>query len=199
MKGFRSEIRNRIRKSKKAGIIIKKGGIEALNGFYNAYAINMIDLRTPVYGKSFFYNIFNTFPENCSVFSAILEDKVIGAGIGIGYKGTFEMPWVSSIQKYFKLAPNNLLYWEAIRDACQNSYSKFDFGRSSWNSGTFTFKKRWGAEPVQLHWQYWLPGGAELPQLNPDNPKYRLALNIWNKLPVAFTNIVGPHIVKNIP
>jgi FemAB-related protein (PEP-CTERM system-associated) len=198
-KKFRSEIRNRIRKAEKAGLKINKGDITHLDDFYRVFAINMRDLGTPVYSKTFFKNMLEEFPDSVRIFSVLLKHEVIGAGILVFFKDTLEMPWVSSMRKYFKLAPNNLLYWEAIKYACEKGLKYFDFGRSSWNSGTFTFKKRWGAQPKQLHWQYWLRQGSELPEVNPDNPKYGTAIKIWQKLPVPITKLIGPRIVKYIP
>jgi hypothetical protein len=41
--------------------------------------------------------------------------------------------------------------------------------------------------------------GGTLPELNPKNPKYQMAIKIWKKLPVPITKIIGPKIVKNLP
>ena len=38
-----------------------------------------------------------------------------------------------------------------------------------------------------------------MPEINPENPRYRLAINVWRKLPLAVTNRVGPYLVKNLP
>lgn len=48
-------------------------------------------------------------------------------------------------------------------------------------------------------WHYWLRNGGSLPELNPHNPKYELAIKFWQKLPVWLTKIIGPSIVKNMP
>ena len=92
-----------------------------------------------------------------------------------------------------------LMYWEVLKFAISENYTYFDFGRSSVDSGTYRFKKQWGSEPKQLYWHYWLASGGELPALNPNNPKYKLAINMWQKMPISLTKIIGPHIVKNLP
>ncbi|MGB0129445.1 MAG: peptidoglycan bridge formation protein FemAB, partial [Rhodocyclaceae bacterium] len=92
-----------------------------------------------------------------------------------------------------------LMYWSALKYACDAGFCTFDFGRSTHGEGTFKFKQQWGAEPEQSYWYYWLNEGQPLPQLNPGNPKYRLAIDIWRKLPVPLTKIIGPRIVRNIP
>ena len=94
---------------------------------------------------------------------------------------------------------NMLLYWEVLKFAIKNKYQYFDFGRSSKNSNTFRFKQQWGAIPKQMYWHYWLPENVELPGLNPDNPKFALAISIWKRIPVIITKWLGPLIVKNLP
>ena len=76
---------------------------------------------------------------------------------------------------------------------------RFDFGRSTPGEGTYNFKKQWGARPTLLHWQYLLPEGRSMPELNTKNPKFDLAIKLWRKLPLPVTRLLGPQIVKSIP
>jgi hypothetical protein len=92
-----------------------------------------------------------------------------------------------------------LLYWSVLKYGCQQGYRVFDFGRSTPGEGTFKFKGQWGAKPVPLYWYYWTERQESLPELNPKNPKYRTAIAIWKRLPVALTKIVGPYISRNLP
>ena len=57
----------------------------------------------------------------------------------------------------------------------------------------------WGAKPEPLYWEYVMQSGRELPNLSPSNPKYRAAINLWTRLPVGLTKVIGPHIVRSIP
>jgi len=128
-----------------------------------------------------------------------LNDKPIGAAFLIGFQKKLEIPWASTIKKYNSLGINMLMYWEILKYAIENGYQVFDFGRSSLNSGTYRFKKQWGAKPLQLYWHYWLKDGEELPKLNTSNKKYKFAINVWKQLPIFITNWAGPKIVKNLP
>ena len=92
-----------------------------------------------------------------------------------------------------------LLYWSVLQYAVREGYRLFDFGRSTVGAGTYRFKKQWGAEPEQLHWHYCLPPGADMPALNPQNPKFRLATKVWQHLPLGIANLLGPRIVRNLP
>ena len=82
---------------------------------------------------------------------------------------------------------------------CKNGYKIFDFGRSSWDANTFKFKKQWVADPIQLTWQYYLRDSKQIPTLNHNNPKYKLAVKIWKKLPLPIANFLGPKVIKNFP
>ena len=91
------------------------------------------------------------------------------------------------------------MYWEMLREAVRLEAQAFDFGRSTRDSGTYQFKARWGAMPLQLHWHYWLPEGASIPRLNHSNPKYALAASVWRRMPLWCANVLGPHIIRNLP
>lgn len=198
-KGFNAKLRNQIRKAEKSGLESVIGHLNLLDGFYEVFTRNMRDLGTPVYSKEFFRNVLLAFPDSSRIFGVLFKEKFIAAGIGCCFRDSIEIPWASSISDFKSYCPNNLLYWDAIKFAISNGISKFDFGRSTPNEGTYNFKKQWGAEPVQLFWQYLLEDGIYLPNLNPKNPKYNFAIKVWQRLPVLLTRIVGPRIVRSIP
>ena len=77
--------------------------------------------------------------------------------------------------------------------------STFDFGRSTPNEGTFHFKKQWGAEATPLAWEYSLMNGKPMPDQSPANPKFRMAIETWKRLPVPVATWLGPGIVRSIP
>jgi FemAB-related protein (PEP-CTERM system-associated) len=198
-RAFNGKLRNQIRKAEKNGLQSTIGHLELLDAFYGVFARNMRDLGTPVYAKSFFRNILETFPDTTRIFCVSHEGRVIAAGIGSWFGAIFEVPWASSISDYNALCPNNMLYWEAIGFAIRNGFKKFDFGRSTPHEGTYNFKKQWGAVPVQLYWQYLMDSGITIPDLTPSNPKYQTAIRAWQHLPVPATKMLGPMIVRNIP
>lgn len=194
-----AKVRNQVRKAEKSGLTVIEGHLELLDGFYDVFCRNMRDLGTPVYGKDFFRNVMETFPDATRIISVQLNGTTIASGMATWFRDTLEVPWASSVRDYREMCPNNLLYWEAIRFAIRMGASRFDFGRSTPDEGTYRFKKQWGAKPEQLYWQYVLKDGATLPELNPANPKYRAAIRIWQRLPVAVTRMLGPSIVRSIP
>jgi serine/alanine adding enzyme len=197
---FSSNLRRKVRKATKEGMYTKFGGEEELDNFYSVFSWKMRDLGTPVYSKGFFRNILKAFPGStriCTVYGK--EGQAVASGFLIGFKERLEIPWVSSLKRYDRYYVNSLLYWSSLKFACEKGYQVFDFGRSTLGEGTYKFKEQWGANAVQLYWHYWLRGDGPLPELNPKNPKYQLAIRMWKKLPIWLTKIIGPMIVKNLP
>jgi FemAB-related protein (PEP-CTERM system-associated) len=198
-KAFDPKLRNQIRKAQKSGLRFRHGRLDLLDDFYEVFARNMRDLGTPVYAKRFFENILKAFPDTTCIFVVVREARTIAAGIASWFRDRFEVPWASSLREFKSLCPNNMLYWEAIRFAIAKGFQEFDFGRSTPDEGTYHFKKQWGAVAVPLHWQYLIGERGSLPSLSPDNPKYRIAIRVWQGLPVSLTKLIGPSIVRNIP
>lgn len=197
--GLDAKVRNQIRKADKNGLQAVMGHVELLDGFYEVFCRNMRDLGTPVYGRNFFHNVLEEFPESTKILSITHDGRTIASALLTWYKDTLEVPWASSNRDFRTLCPNNLLYWEAIRFAISTGAKRFDFGRSTPGEGTYKFKQQWGAKPVPLYWQYLLREGDPLPEVNPKNPRYRLAIQTWQRLPLMITNLLGPHIVRCIP
>lgn len=198
-KALGSKLRAQIKRPLREHPEVKIGGVEMLSAFYKVFALNMRDLGTPVYPQRFFAEILRTFPVHSRIIVIFIHGEPAAAGFLLGYKNRLEIPWASSSRKYNKLGVNMLLYWEVLKFAIDNGYHIFDFGRSSIDSGTYRFKKQWGAEPKQLYLHYWLTEHATVPELNPDNPKYKWAIRIWRRLPVRLTCLIGPQLVKNLP
>jgi FemAB-related protein (PEP-CTERM system-associated) len=198
-KGFGAKVRNQVRKAKKAGLEAVWGGIELLDDFYTVFVRNMRDLGTPVYAKTFFAHVLEGLPGQTSLVAIRLAGRPVAAGLLYWHGETLEIPWASSIRDYNSLCPNNLMYWEAIRHGLALGLKRFDLGRSTPGAGTYRFKEQWGARPQELRWHYILPQGAELPDLTNQNPKFSLAINVWRRLPLPLTRLIGPGIVRCIP
>jgi len=194
-----SKVRNQVRKAQRTGLKCEFGGGELLREFYQVFARNMRDLGTPVWGISLFQRILEAYPGASRVALVRLGEKAIGGGLILHHKDVAYMPSASSLRQYFHLCPNNLLYWEVIKRACETGYKYFDFGRSRVGSGTFHFKQQWGPLVKPLSWQYALLDRRKIPQLNPSNPRLRVLIEVWKRLPPVLTNWLGPRIVRHLP
>lgn len=193
------KVRTDIRKSMKSELQPEFGGLEFLDVFYTIFAKNMRDLGTPVYERRLFFEILKAFPEDSYICVVRHQGRPVAVSFLSEYRGTVEALWSSSLYEFAHLKPNMSLYWNILCFAGQKGFRFFDFGRSSVGSGTHRFKKQWGSQEVPLHWVYWVPDGNALPEVNPENPRYQLAIRVWQKLPVAVTKLLGPPIVRRLP
>jgi len=198
-KGFNAKLRNQIRKAERSGLIARVAGPEALPEFYEVFARCMRELGTPVYSRRYFAEILRTFPQSSGLLLVESEKAVIAGGLALRHRDTMEIPWAASLVEHRSKCPNNLLYWEFIQQAIRSGLRRFDFGRSTPGDGPYRFKEQWGALPVPLHWEYWLPSGAIAPDLSPKNSRFSRAIEIWKRLPLSVTKWLGPAIVRGIP
>jgi len=200
---FTSQLRNKIRRPAKSDFHVEEssgvsGEIGPIETFYTVFSHHMRDLGTPVYPKSLFVSVARAFGERCHIFLARHDGMPTSCGMTIGYKDKVEIPWASSLMKYNQFRPNTLLYWHAIKRACEDGYATFDFGRSSPDSGTYEFKRQWGSEAAPLYW-YYAGGEANVPDVNPKNPKFSALVQCWKRLPLPLANAVGPWITRSLP
>lgn len=199
LKQLSSKLRAQIKRPQREGAVTQVGGIELLPEFYRVFAQNMRDLGTPVYAPALFANILRRFPQAAHLLVVRLAGKPVAAAFLLGHNGMMEIPWASSLRAANHLSVNMLLYWEVLKYSVEQGYTSFDFGRCTLDSGTYKFKKQWGAEPKQLYWHYWMKDGGGPPQVNHANPKYHLLISAWRRLPLWLANWLGPKLIKHLP
>jgi len=194
-----AKVRSQIRRPEKEGMYARIGREDELDSFHNVFCVNMRDLGTPVHSRLLFKNILAEFPGSTWICCVYKDKEPVAAGFLVGFKERLETPWASSLRRHNRYGPNMLLYWTVLKLACDKGFRFLDFGRSTPGEGTYRFKQQWGAKPVPLYWYYWMRNGGPPPELNPKNPKYRMAINIWKRLPVSLTRLLGPAIIKKLP
>jgi len=193
------KVRNQVRKAQKEGLTVRVGGVESVDEFYSVFARNMRDLGTPVYAKRLFVQVLQRMPERTSVAIVSHGGVPAAAAITIRFRDTVLVPWASSRREFRHLCPNMLLYWTMLEHAVAAGARRFDFGRSSPDSGPHQFKLQWGAEQAPLTWEYLLLTRETAPDQGASNPKFARAVDAWSRLPLWVTNRIGPAIVRNIP
>jgi FemAB-related protein (PEP-CTERM system-associated) len=199
LKAIGSRLRNKIKHAEKHGLRTVWGGSELLNDFYAVFAENMRDLGTPVYPKRWFAAVLRHAGDQCRLMCIYDGEKCVATTLVTRFRDQAELPWIASIAEARKHYSTVLLYWKAIEWALSENIASVDFGRCSPGSGTYQFKKQWKPREVPLAWYYHLNRAKAIPEIRPSNPKYRLSIWAWKKLPLFVANRVGPTIVRNIP
>lgn len=193
---IRSSRRGQVRKARRNGLEASWHGAEAVGRFYRVWAANMRDLGSPAHRRAYFGRIAAGFPDEARIVLVRDGSETIGAGMALVHGDRIVLPWVSSLRSSFARGPNQLLYWEAFRYAVERGCTVFDFGRSSWNSGTFEAKRQYGAEPEQLFWHRYpaeeRPGGDSAERLE-------WVTRLWRRLPVPLANAAGALVRGGLP
>jgi FemAB-related protein (PEP-CTERM system-associated) len=190
------KVRNQIRKAEASGLSVEFGGVELLEPFYDAWSVNMRDLGSPVHGRHFFRAIFGAFGRGARIVLVRHGAVAVGGLVALAFKDRLIVPWASSRREYFASCPNMLLYWETLRTACLEGVRRFEFGRSSRESGTYRFKRQWGAVEEPLFW-YTIPiapGSGH--GLSSADKRGALLAAMWRRLPLGVTRWLGPPIRK---
>ncbi|MDP2056440.1 MAG: FemAB family PEP-CTERM system-associated protein, partial [Thiobacillus sp.] len=155
-------------------------------------------LGTPVFSRKFFRLLKDEFGDDCEVLTITLDGNVISSVMSFYFRDEVLPYYGGGVDASRAVAGNDFMYWDLMRRACERGLKVFDFGRSKCGTGSFDFKKNWGFEPTPLYYEYFLVTDTEVPEINPLNPKYRLFIQAWKKMPLALANVIGPHIVRNL-
>ena len=165
---------------------------------FRVYSESVRNLGTPMFPRRYFSALLDSFGDACDIV-VVLEGTLPVAAVMNFYFGETVLPYYGGgTAAARKTGANDFLYWEVIRRAAARGYTRFDFGRSKAGTGAFAFKKNWGFEPRWLEYEYWLAPGQELPEKNPSNPRYKLAVEAWKRLPLPVANFLGPFFVRSL-
>ncbi len=193
-----AKVRNQVRKAQRENLTTHVGGAELLEEFHAVYVRTMRDLGSPPHPARFFRLIAERFGTAVRLFVVRSAGRPVAAAFTLAEAHGIHVPWAGSDWRVRQLCANMLLYWSMLEDACGRGAKRFDFGRSTRDSGTYRFKVQWGAREVPLYWQYLLPPGGSVPDLRPDSPKYRLMVALWRRLPLGVVRLLGPRIIGKL-
>ncbi len=205
---FSGPIWDNIQKSKRKAInkakkecTCRELNIKDLDQFYKLYLQNMRRFGTPPYSKHYFHNFFNKIEEKGfgRIYGCFKDNKLISALLGFTYNRTVHITTAISNTKFAKYRPSDLMHWKFINWALENNYKSFDFGLVREESGQFEYKRKWGAELKELPSYYLLLSKKEVPTiLDPTNKKYKLAIKVWQHLPIKLTEWIGMRIRREL-
>jgi FemAB-related protein (PEP-CTERM system-associated) len=186
-----------VRKGIKNGLV---GHLDAgIDRFFAAYADNVLHHGTPALPKRFFARLRSEFGQDCEVLTVTdANGEVLSSVLSFYFRNEVLPYYAGDYPRARDLAANDFKYWELMRRACERGITLFDYGRSKVGTGPWHFKKNWGFEPQPLSYEYRLYRRDSIPQNNPMNPKYRLFIAAWKRLPVRLANALGPFIVRNL-
>lgn len=189
---IQSKLRQKIRKAMKMNFVVKSGGIELLDDYYNAFSSRMLKFGSPPLGRKFFKNILEDYEYGDVQITVIYDgDKVISAGFSISYLGFNELCWSGTDDDYNKKNVNALLFWEMIKTSIKKEHQYYSFGRSTKDSSQHFFKKLWNPIELPIYYNLSEAPGASLKDLE-------FLTKIWKHQPLKTSQILGHYVSKYV-
>lgn len=194
-------MRKKVRRAQRDGLVAEVGGREHLADFYRIYAANMQELGSPMHSQRFFTGLFERFGED--VLSVLVRvgatGAVAGAAVALQFRQVLAVLCAHSDRGHLHLFPNNLLYWALLEAGIQRGCTVADFGRSPRGTGIYEFKKSWHMEDHQLYYTR-VPICAQ-PDVGErrEGAAYGLFRALWPRLPGPVARAIGPRIWARLP
>jgi serine/alanine adding enzyme len=192
-----------IRQAEKQNIVIERDAeLESLQQFYRIYAEHMHELGTPVMGLDAFVAMrVHLGPARLRLYLVKYGGRIIGGMLCILNSECWTDYYAIVRPSDETEFANYLLYWNVIRDASASGVPRLDLGRSTPDSNTHLFKRKWGGCDVEVPYYFYPAAKARVRDMGLQDLKKRSKLpqRIWARLPGFLCNRIGPLLRKQLP
>lgn len=187
--------------------MVRKGIAEGLDGvetegtdrIYRVYSESLRNLGTPVFSRRYLDVLREEFAGDCRVLMIQQQGEDVAGVLSFYFRNEVLPYYGGSVSRARSIRGcNHFMYWELMRRSADEGLEIFDFGRSKKETGPFEFKKNMGFAPEPLPYEYYLVESDAIPDVNPTNPKYRLMIDMWKRLPLPLANVLGPPLARNL-
>jgi FemAB-related protein (PEP-CTERM system-associated) len=195
-----SKTRNQVRRGMKEGFLVSAGDGE-LAPFFDVFHRHMRALGSPAHGIHFYEAIQRHFASRAEflvVRDPVDTKQVVGGALVFYVNGVASNYHSVTLREFNTRCANYLLYWRIVELAIARGCRQLDMGRSETNSSQLAFKKNWTSRVEPLQYHYLLAGDRAAPRIDPHNPRYRLAIAFWKRLPLFLTRALGPRLISGI-
>jgi FemAB-related protein (PEP-CTERM system-associated) len=165
---------------------------------YAIYAESVRNLGTPVFPRALFDAVLDEYGADADILTVSHQGRPLSSVLSLYHKGVVMPYWGGGTREARTWRANDMMYYALMRHARWRGCTAFDFGRSKFGTGAFAFKKNWGFDPQPLSYAVRTADGQRPREINPMNPKYRLQVAAWQRLPLWVANRVGPWIARGL-
>ncbi len=165
---------------------------------YAVYAESVRNLGTPVFPRALFDAVLDGFGDDADILTVLADNRPVAAVLSLYHRGAVMPYWGGGVRAARALRANDVMYYRLMSHARARGCDRFDFGRSKTDSGAYHFKRNWGFVPQPLAYAQWTADGAVPRDVNPLSPRYRARIALWQKLPLAIANRIGPLIAAGL-
>jgi lipid II:glycine glycyltransferase (peptidoglycan interpeptide bridge formation enzyme) len=189
----RYSIKKAINKATRFGVHARSAeNLADLHDWYSLYLDTMRRNVVPARPYRFFVALWELLRPKGMMQLLLAEQQKVGKGrilagtVFLRLGRTVSCAFNGSRPSDLSLRPNDVIYWEAINDACKEGFQLFDFGEVAEERPDLArYKSKWGAEPIRLH-RYYYPVLPEHRDVSADVLR-KLASLVWRHLPLGAT------------
>lgn len=190
--------RAEVRKGLSEGLQVTVGRAQPdLDAHYACYAASVRNLGTPVFPSALFARVLDRFGD-ADILTIWHEGRPVSSVLSLYFRGAVMPYWGGGLREARHLRANDRMYFELMRHARLKGCTRFDFGRSKLGSGAFAFKRNWGFSPEPLRYAAWTAPGAAARDADPNSTSHSAKIRLWQRLPLAVANRVGPLIARGL-
>jgi len=151
----RSQVQRNIRRADREDLVVRRGETKSdlTRVYYRLHVETRRRLGAPAQPRRFFEGLWTRLlePDHGRVMLVYAGSKPIAGAVFLTGGTTVTYKYGASDASEWRLRPNHLLFWTAIRWACEDGYRTFDFGRSDADDrGLRDFKSGWAAREEPL-------------------------------------------------
>lgn len=194
-------VQRAVKKAEKSDVQLRWGRDEAdLQKYFKLLVLTRRKHGFPPQPFRFFKNVWDEFfpSGKMALPLAIYNDRVIGGILLLKYRDRVHYEFVASDKKALNLRPNHFLVWEAIKQAIEEGYRIFDFGKTpADNAGLVQFKERWGAVGNPLAYCYYSKEDHRH-AFSDKSAAYRWMKNYFRFAPMPMSKLGGEFVYRHI-
>ncbi len=189
--------RAEVRRGLGNGLSVRVGRGEADRAdHYDVYATSVRNLGTPVFPRALFDATLDSLDGD--ILTVSRDGEPLASVLSFYHDGAVLPYWGGGTTAARHWRANDVMYYALMNHARGRGAVRFDFGRSKTGSGAYHFKRNWGFDPQPLAYASWHAPGAEPRDADPTSAKHAARIALWQRLPLAVTNRLGPLIARGL-
>ena len=186
-RGLSGKMRTSVRRARRAGLVAtEETGPGALPAFCAMLRLAHARHGAPLPPAALFDALVTELGARLLVVRNRVDGKV---NASLLWLRDGPLAWVAYSGAYHTAdRPGDLLFWTMVEQAARDGADILDFGRSPAGSGSYHFKRKFGASPAPVLWLSHKP-------VDPHR-RYRAAQKLWRALPDSVTDRAGPWLCR---
>ena len=197
-KQLASNVRQNIRRARKSDLEFRMS-----TDHRPCFALLRRTLRahgTPFHPEALLKLLRRHFAEETSFSEVWHRDELMAAGVVMNFGDSVITPYIGSLKQFGHLRANYQQYWGIVEHCLDHGVPRFEFGRSPKGSTHIQFKRKWGATEVEVVYNYLVVNPRKsYKNVATLSPMYQLATNVWKRLPLPVTGLLGPRLARYVP